>query len=184
MGSRSPAAKRFSGCCAWLTRRNLGLLGFGSLIFVLDQLSKNAISSWLPYGGSSPVIDGFFSLVHVRNTGMAFSLFADAAPWFREFALPALQLAIILVVVAIFRMVGEAAQLSRFALALVLGGAAGNFFDRILHGYVTDFLDFYVASYHWPAFNVADSAITIGAGLLLLDSIRTRPSPGEAVGTA
>lgn len=183
MGNSSPASKRSSGCCPWLTRRNLVLLGAGSIVFALDQLSKSAIASWLPYGGSTPVIDGFFSIVHARNTGMAFSLFADAAPWFRDVVLPALQLVIILVVLAIFRMVGAAARLSRFALVLVLGGAAGNFCDRMLYGYVTDFLDFYVGSYHWPAFNVADSAITIGAGLLILESVLGRHSPDEAART-
>ena len=180
MGNKSLAATPSSGCCPWLSRGNLGLLGIGLAIFVTDQLTKSAVSSWLPYGGASPVIDGFFSLVHVRNTGMAFSLFADAAPWFRETLLPAAQLMIILAVAVIFRTVGEAARLSRLALVLVLGGAAGNFCDRMLHGYVTDFLDFYVGSYHWPAFNVADSAITVGAALLLLEALLGRPAAGEA----
>ncbi len=180
MRNKDPASKRLSGCCPWLMRGNLPLAGLGLLVFVLDQLSKSAISSWLPHGGSKVVIDGFFSFVHARNTGMAFSLFADAAPWFRELVLPAAQLIIILAVLAMFRMVGGAARLSRVALALVLGGAAGNLYDRLLHGYVTDFLDFYVSSYHWPAFNVADSAITIGAGLLILESMRGHHSAEEA----
>ena len=184
MGNKSLAAKRFSGCCPWLTRGTPGLLGIGLAVFVLDQLTKSAVSSWLPHGGSRPVIDGFFSFVHVRNTGIAFGLFADAAPWFRETVLPAGQLLIILAVVVIFRMVGEAAPLSRIAMVLVLGGAVGNFCDRMLHGYVTDFLDFYVASYHWPAFNVADSAITVGAGLLLLEALLGRHGAAEAARTA
>ena len=176
--------KRFSACCPWLTPANLSLFGLCGFVFVLDQVSKSAISSWLPYGGSSSVIDGFFNLVHVRNTGIAFSLFADAAPWFREVVLPVAQSAIIVVILAFLWKVGESARLSRVALALVLGGAAGNLYDRLLHGYVTDFLDFYLATYHWPAFNVADSAITTGAGLLILDSMLGRHSAGTTARAA
>jgi signal peptidase II len=160
-------------------RGNVTIAGLGLCVFVMDQVSKHAISSWLPHGGSRIVIDGFFSLVHARNTGMAFSLFADAAPWFRDFVLPAGQLVIVVAVVGMFRMIGAGARLSRIALVLVLGGAAGNLYDRLLHGYVTDFLDFYVASYHWPAFNVADSAITIGAALLVLESMLGHHSADE-----
>ena len=162
----------------------LALAGVGGLVFALDRLTKSAISSSLPVGGSRGVIDGFFDLVHFRNTGMAFSLFADSEPWFREWVLPAAQIAIVVLVVLMFRSLGESAPMSRLALALVLGGAAGNLYDRMLHGYVTDFLDFYLASYHWPAFNVADSAITVGAGLLILDSVLGRHGPRHAAGEA
>ena len=176
--------KRFSACCPWLTPANLSLFGLCGLVFVFDQVSKSAVSSWLPYRESRSVIDGFFNLVHVRNTGMAFSLFADSAPWFREGVLPVAQAAIIVVILVFLWRIGDSARLSRVALALVLGGAAGNLYDRLLHGYVTDFLDFYVASYHWPAFNVADSAITTGAGLLILDSMLGRQSAGGTEGAA
>ena len=176
--------KRFSACCPWLTPANLALFAVCGSVFVLDQVSKSAISSWLPYGGSRSVIGGFFDLVHVRNTGIAFSLFADAAPWFREVVLPVAQLAIIVAILAFLWKVGESAPLSRVALALVLGGAAGNLYDRLLYGYVTDFLDFYVGAYHWPAFNVADSAITTGVGLLILDSMLGRHSAGATAEAA
>lgn len=151
-----------------------------ALVVALDGASKAAVVAWMPYGASWSVLDGFFNLVHVRNTGIAFSLFADSAPWFREVALPAFAFAAIAVILAMFRQLGAAAGRSRVALALILAGAAGNLFDRLRQGYVTDFLDFYVGSYHWPAFNVADAAITTGAALLLLDSFLGRRGQGGA----
>lgn len=151
-----------------------------ALVVALDGVSKAAVVAWMPYGASRSVLDGFFNLVHVRNTGIAFSLFADSAPWFRDVALPAFALAAIGVILAMFRQLGPAAGASRVALALILAGAAGNLFDRLRQGYVTDFLDFYVGSYHWPAFNVADTAITTGAALLLLESFRGRRGQGGA----
>lgn len=149
----------------------VGLVAIVGLVLALDWVTKSAVASWLPLGASRSVVDGFFDLVHYRNTGMAFGLFASSEPWLREWVLPAAQIAIVVLVVAMFRSIGDEAPRSRIALALVLGGAAGNLSERLLSGFVTDFLDFYLASYHWPAFNVADSAITIGAGLLILDSV-------------
>ncbi len=165
------SAARSGRCCPWLARGNLLLAGLGVFVFALDQVTKAAVASQLPHGASRSVVDGFFNLVHARNTGIAFSLFHDAAPWFRDFALPAVQLGVIVVLIVMLRGLERTAHVSRFALAAVLGGAAGNLYDRLLHGYVTDFLDFYAGSRHWPAFNVADSAITVGVLLLLLDSI-------------
>lgn len=164
-------AERSGRCCPWLAGGDLLLAGLGASVFALDQVTKGAIASQLPHGASRSVVDGFFNLVHARNTGIAFSLFHDSAPWFRDFALPAMQLAVVVVLIVMLRRLEQGARVSRFALAAVLGGAAGNLYDRLLQGYVTDFLDFYVGSYHWPAFNVADSAITVGVVLLLLDSV-------------
>ncbi len=167
-------------CCSSLVgRSNLALAAIGISVFALDQLSKAAVASGLAFGDSRSVIDGFFRLVHVRNTGMAFSLFHDADAWFRDYALPGVQFAVIAALVLMLRRM-EVGGLGRVALALILGGAAGNLVDRLLHGYVTDFLDFYVGALHWPAFNVADSAITVGAGLLILESVLGRRPEGEA----
>ncbi|MDE0109122.1 MAG: signal peptidase II [Bryobacterales bacterium] len=173
----STAAGRRGACCAALTRSNLALSALGCSILGLDLYTKAVVSDALAHGESVAVLEGFFNLVHVRNVGIAFGLFADAPSWFRDWALPALALAGVVVVLALFRQTGQASALNRCALPLILAGAAGNLYERWLEGYVTDFLDFFVGAYHWPAFNVADSAITVGVGLLLLDSFRR---PGRA----
>jgi signal peptidase II len=118
---------------------------------------------------SRTVIPGFFNLVHARNTGIAFSLFADSGTFVREWLLPSVTAAAIVFVLVLFWRY-EGGALGRVSLTLILAGAAGNLYDRLVYGYVTDFLDVYVSGHHWPAFNLADSCITIGALLLLLDS--------------
>lgn len=153
-------------------------------VVLLDWLTKWAVTAWMDYGSSEAVVSGFFNLVHVRNTGMAFSLFADSAPWVRNFVLPAASVGAVVVVFAMMRGSGAMPLTSRVALALVLAGAIGNLSERLLHGYVTDFLDLYAGSYHWPAFNVADSAITIGATLLILDSLLGRHPSGSTARVA
>ncbi|MBI1357165.1 MAG: signal peptidase II [Acidobacteria bacterium] len=150
-------------------RTKIAFLLLAVALFGLDRWSKAAVVDGLELYSSHTVIPGLFDLVHARNTGIAFSLFADSGHWMREWMLPALTAgAIVFVLVLFWRYDGGAR--GRLALALVLAGAAGNLYDRLLYGYVTDFLDVYVGSWHWPAFNVADSCITVGALLLLLDS--------------
>ena len=160
-----------------------GLAGLVVLICGLDRWSKDAVAAALPLHSVREIVPGLFNLVHTRNTGIAFSLFADSGPLVREWILPIASAAAILFVVGYFWTLSKDATPVRIALALVLAGAAGNLFDRAMYGYVTDFLDVYVGSWHWPAFNVADSAITIGAGLLLLDSLR-KPASESADGRA
>ncbi len=166
-GQARPAAK----CCG-ITPLDVAIALSAGGIFVADQVAKLAVADWLPYRGSHAVVEGFFNIVHVRNTGMAFSLFADSAPWVRTWVIPAVSVAALVLVVALIRRSGQFSVGTRAALALILGGAAGNLWDRWSHGYVTDFLDFYVGGFHWPAFNVADSAITVGVALMLLESFR------------
>lgn len=180
----TPATKREGRCCEWLRARTVTLAGLGVLVVALDWVTKRAVQESMPYGSSEAVLSGFFNLVHVRNTGIAFSLFADSAPWFRDIVLPAVSFAVIGLVALMYRRLGEIAGTSRVALALVLAGAIGNLWERLLRGYVTDFLDFHVGAYHWPAFNVADSAITVGVVLLLLDSMLGRQPEGEAASAA
>jgi signal peptidase II len=146
-------------------------LGLAAVIIVLDQITKLAISSHFVYGEALR-ITGFFNLVLAHNTGAAFSFLNDAGGWQRWL------FSAIAVVAAIWivRLLRQYSQQTIFclALALVLGGALGNLIDRVAYGYVVDFLDFYWGSYHFPAFNVADSAISVGAALLLLDSFRKK----------
>ena len=143
-------------------------LGVALVIFLLDQLTKIAILGAFQLGESLP-ITSFFNLVRVHNAGAAFSFLADAGGWQRWF-FTGLGTVAALVMVYLLRM--HAGQtLFCLALSLLLGGAVGNVVDRVLYSHVIDFLDFYYGTWHFPAFNVADSAITIGACLLILDEL-------------
>jgi signal peptidase II len=139
------------------------------LVALLDQLSKYWISARFDYGAVRAVT-GFFNLVLTHNQGAAFSFLASASGWQRGFFIAVAFVAIVVIGVLLARHAGE--KLFCLSLALILGGASGNVIDRILLGYVVDFLDFYYAAWHWPAFNLADSAITVGAVLLIADSFR------------
>jgi len=151
-----------SGAGVWLW------LGVALVIFLLDQLTKIAIVGAFQLGESLP-ITSFFNLVRVHNAGAAFSFLADAGGWQRWF-FTGLGTVAALVMVFLLRM--HAGQtLFCLALSLLLGGAVGNVVDRVLYSHVIDFLDFYYGTWHFPAFNVADSAITMGACLLILDEL-------------
>ena len=126
------------------------------------------------------LLTGFFDIVHAKNRGAAFSLFADSNSAWRPFFLIGLSLAALLLVAGILRNASRLDRPTAFGLSLILGGALGNVFDRIVSGAVTDFLDFYVGDLHWPAFNVADSAIVIGSGLLLLSLLRPKQQTAGA----
>jgi signal peptidase II len=146
-------------------------LALSAGIVVLDQLTKHAISVSLEPRGMVEVTS-FFNLVLAYNRGAAFSFLAGASGWQREFFI-ALALAASVWIVWLMRRYPDQ-HLFCMALALVLGGAVGNAIDRIVLGAVVDFLDFHAFGYHWPAFNVADSAITCGAALLIWDGFRPK----------
>jgi signal peptidase II len=138
-------------------------------VIVLDQLTKWLIQQTLVFGQSVPVLP-FFSLVLVYNPGAAFSFLSSADGWQRYFFVSIGLLASGFIVYLLRRHAAD--PMFCFALALILGGALGNVIDRVMLGAVVDFLDLHAAGYHWPAFNVADSAITCGAALLIWDSLR------------
>jgi signal peptidase II len=143
-------------------------------IFAVDRLTKWLIETRVSFLDTLRIIPGFFDIVHAQNRGIAFSLFSDSSAEWRTFILPLFAMAAVIVVAGI---IWRAERLDRYSLAgftLILGGAAGNLFDRVLWGRVTDFLDVYVGGYHWPTFNVADSAVVIGSGLLLLELLRPK----------
>ena len=144
-------------------------LGVALAVSVADHLTKFWVSSALDYQTFIPVLP-FFSLVLVHNTGAAFSFLADAGGWQRWFFVAVGVVATVVIVRLLKRHAHETRM--AFALALVLGGALGNVIDRVVLGHVVDFLYFHYKSFAWPAFNVADSAITVGAGLLIWDSLR------------
>ena len=144
-------------------------------VIVLDQLVKSWVSGAFVFGESRQVTT-FFNLVLAHNTGAAFSLFAQAGGWQRAFFVA---VAVVAAAVIVHLLRKHAHQpLFSLALSLVLGGALGNLIDRVRLGYVVDFLDFYYGNHHWPAFNVADMAISCGVMLLVLDSLRKPKAQG------
>ena len=144
-------------------------LGLALLLFIADQITKQWILDRYQLGDAT-VITSFFNIVRAHNTGAAFSFLADASGWQRWFFTGIGVAAAVFIVWMLRAHAGQ--RLFSFALACILGGAVGNVIDRLQHGYVVDFLDFHSAGWHFPAFNVADSAISIGAVLLILDELR------------
>ena len=153
-------------------RKSTGLLlwlGIAVIVVLLDQVSKITMSRLLAYG-QSEMITPYFNLVMVYNQGAAFSFLANSGGWQRWFFSG---LAFVVSLVIIWMLHKNTTQrLFCWALTLILGGAVGNLIDRVLYGHVIDFLDFHIGTLHWPAFNVADSAITVGAALFVLDELR------------
>lgn len=139
------------------------------VLLVLDRITKAVVINTLAYG-SFVHVTPFFNLCHVRNTGAAFSFLGDAGGW-QIFAFAGIAL---LVTAACLFFLCRHAKRNLFAcsMALVISGALGNLWDRLVYGFVTDFLDFHAFGYHWPAFNVADICICIGAALLVFDEFR------------
>ncbi|MDO9143308.1 signal peptidase II [Rhodoferax sp.] len=146
----------------------LAWLGWAALLLMADQFTKVLILGYYQLGDSTPVTS-FFNIVRVHNSGAAFSFLASAGGWQRWF-FTAIGVGAALVMVWLLKKhAGE--KLFAFAIASILGGAVGNVIDRVLYGYVVDFLDFHWRGWHFPAFNVADSAITVGAACLILDEL-------------
>lgn len=142
-----------------------------TLVIVTDQVTKQWVLNNFALYEAREIIPGFFNLVYVTNSGAAFSMLADVdSPWRHYFFLTVGLLAVVGLTVAYFIYRKENSWYLP-AFSLVVGGAAGNLIDRLRHGVVIDFLDFHAAGYHWPAFNVADTAICIGAGVFILISI-------------
>jgi signal peptidase II len=153
-------------------------------IVLFDQATKYVVVARFRYGESIPVWDGFFSLTYVRNTGAAFGLLAQANPAFRIPFFVIVPLVALVAIAFVFRRIGDRDYKMSCALSLVIGGAVGNLIDRVTLNYVVDFLDFHWKYlYHFPAFNVADTAICVGVGLLMLDLL-TQKEPGAHASAA
>ena len=152
---------------SWITRRVMIVVAV--VILVADQLTKYAVRTQISLHDSIEVIPGLFNLVHVRNTGAAFGFLNSADMANKQLLMTAIALVALGAIALYASQVGTRETLSRAGLALILGGALGNLVDRASVGYVVDFVDVYWRSYHFWAFNVADSAITVGASLLILD---------------
>jgi len=151
-----------------------------AIVLLLDRVVKWAVASNIPLHDSIAVIPGFFHLTHVQNTGAAFGLFAESTAQWKVGALVSFSVIALVIVSALLWKNSHALSTTTIGLSLILGGATGNLWDRMTTGYVVDFLDFHVGAYHWPAFNVADSAIVIGA-ILLVSEVVFAKSGNEAL---
>jgi signal peptidase II len=163
--------------------RRLASLAAAAAVVLLDRLTKSLIKTHFSAWDNLTVIPGIFNIVHTENPGIAFGLLADASNyWWRGVVLIGFSISVLIAVSAMLLRPASVAALSgllRTGLSLVLGGAAGNLYDRIVNGTVTDFVEVHAGPYYFPAFNVADSAIFIGACLLLLDMWRSRERKSE-----
>ncbi len=151
-----------------------------AVVLLLDRITKWAVAANIAVREYVPVVPGFFQLTHVENPGAAFGLFAEPSAQWKVGALVSFSVLALIVVSALLWKNGHSLTTTSVGLSLILGGALGNLWDRMFTGHVVDFLDFYVGSYHWPAFNVADSAIVIGA-ILLVSEIVFAKSKNETV---
>lgn len=159
--SRSMQAANSSSLAPWL--------GISLIVILFDQLTKIAVKKVFAYA-TPYVVTPFFNIFFVLNRGAAFSFLSTASGW-QRWAFTALGVAAACVIVYLLKRHGNQ-KLFCTALALIMGGALGNVIDRLVHGRVIDFLDFHAGSWHWPAFNLADSGIVVGAMLLVLDELR------------
>lgn len=157
------------------------LLLISVFVFSLDRWTKDWVSAHIALGGAIPVIDHIFRLTHWTNEGAAFSMFANSAsPQAVRWGLVAFTIVASLVVLIAMIRLGSRFTATTIALALIFGGALGNVHDRVEYGSVIDFIEVHIYRYHWPDFNVADSAVVIGACLLVLDSLVHRTHPDDA----
>jgi signal peptidase II len=166
-----------------------GYLVVSLAVLLLDQWTKGIVTRAFDVHQSTSVIPGFFDITYVRNSGAAFGLFASVDSSLKAVLLNSVAVLVFLVVSAYALRSSHRSIRLQMGFALILGGAVGNLLDRVRFGYVVDFLDFSISAHHWPAFNVADSAIVAGVGLLFLDMLRNEseetpaPQPGAGSGS-
>ena len=166
-----------------MTGKSKLILSLLIFIVLLDQISKLVVDRTMPLNYSISVIEDFFNLTYIRNTGAAFCIFAGSSAALRQPFLILFSLLAIGFIIMMLRRLPEAEKGLMVALTFILGGALGNLIDRLLYGEVIDFLDFYWSRFHWPAFNFADSFITVGVTLTLYRLIRAKgEDPFKRVG--
>jgi signal peptidase II len=150
------------------------------IVLLLDRWSKHLVSVHIPLYTHIQIVPGFFRLTHTENTGAAFSLFADSPAHWKTGMLIAFSLVALVIVFGLLWTNARALTPAGIALSLILGGALGNLWDRLASGRVVDFLLVYVRQYQWPVFNLADSAIVVGAGLLVMEILFTKAPKDHA----
>ena len=157
-------------------RKYMILIALTFLITAIDQYTKMIVHSTFDLGESIRIIEGFFNFTYVRNTGAAFGVLGKSHETFRQaFFLAVPPVAIIIITYFIYTL-PETEKLEIYALSMISGGALGNYIDRLRFGYVIDFLDFHIQEkYSWPVFNLADSTIVVGVGILILLTFRKKP---------
>jgi signal peptidase II len=167
------------GCIGY--RKILILLAIALSVAVLDQATKALIAASIPLHSGLEIIPGYLDLVHVRNQGAAFGMMAGSNPWFRILFFPLVSVAAILVILWIALSAAAIPLDLLIGYALFLGGIVGNLVDRVRFFAVVDFIDIHVGAFHWPAFNVADSALCVGAALFFYHFLLRKPSPRSGV---
>jgi signal peptidase II len=141
---------------------------FGGCVVIVDQITKLLILKYLPFNQNIGVISGFFDIVHINNPGGAFGLLANLSPQWRTIIFLFISSLAVGLIFYFYIKTPQSHPWLAAGFALIFGGAIGNLIDRLRFGYVIDFLDFYIAKYHWPAFNIADSAITVGLAIFVI----------------
>jgi signal peptidase II len=160
----------------------LRLLTVSGIAVILDQLTKLAVVSRIEFGKDIPVIPGFFNLTHVLNSGGAFGMFAQSSDWVRVLFFLVFSFIAVGVILYLYVGIPETHPMLGNGLSMIFGGALGNLIDRVRMGKVVDFLDVYVGNWHWPAFNIADSAICIGVGIFVYHILFNKmPEEGKLI---
>ncbi|MBT6855972.1 MAG: signal peptidase II [Nitrospina sp.] len=151
------------------------------VLVVMDQYTKFMVALHIPLNYSVEVIEGIFNLTHIRNSGVAFGLFASQQSEYKALMFIIISSIAILAILVIFHQNPKEKKLVQVGLILIFSGAIGNLIDRALHGEVIDFFDFVVRGHHFPAFNIADSCITVGVALMVVDLFRGESPPDSSV---
>ena len=152
-----------------MRNKYLFLFVISSSLIVIDQYTKFMVTLHIPLSYSINVVEGFFNLTHVRNSGVAFGIFSEQNSQLKPYLLIFVSIIAIIAILVIFHQTGKEKRMVQGALVLVFSGAIGNLIDRVLHKEVIDFIDIFFNNRHWPAFNIADACITIGVMLLAAD---------------
>ena len=161
-------------------RARIAHLLLALIVILIDRWTKHLAASRIALYTHVQIIPGFFRLTHTENSGAAFSLFANSPAHWRNALLISFSAIAMVIVAGLLWKQARPLTMTGIALSLILGGAAGNLWDRVASGRVVDFLLFYIKQYQWPVFNLADSSIVIGAGLLVLEILFSRPKSGES----
>ena len=163
-----------------MRKKYLQLLLISGALILIDQWTKFLVTIHIPLYFSVRVIDDFFNITHIRNPGVAFGLFANHESEYKVLFFIVISAIAIVAILILFHQTPNNRRMVRIGLTLILSGAIGNLMDRVVHKEVIDFIDFYYQKFHWPAFNVADSCITIGVALMILDLFWHHPEASVA----
>ena len=166
-----------------MKNKYLVLLFVSGFLILTDQYTKFMVSLHIPLNYSIKVVEGFFNLTHIRNSGVAFGLFASQQSEYKTLMLIAISTIAIMAILVIFHQTPKDKKIVQTGLILIFSGAIGNLIDRSLHGEVIDFVDFFIEGYHFPAFNIADSCITIGVALMVVDLFFGESRPDSSSNT-